>query len=160
MNFQSIGEVDLETYDFVNHSATPFTAGAEGQFSPDGKWVAFSAAGPRSAGANYFASDLFVAKFPGPGGRVQISNHGGAQPRWRADGKELYYIAMDRKLMAVSIDVANGTLKAGVPHALFQTRIIAPRIVLIQYAVSADGKHFLINSLPASGTAPITVLVN
>lgn len=101
-----------------------------------------------------------MAKFPVPGGRVQISNHGGAQPRWRADGKELYYIAMDRKLMAVSIDVTNGTLKAGVPHALFQTRIIAPRIVLFQYAVLADGKRFLINSLPASGTAPITVLVN
>jgi hypothetical protein len=47
-----------------------------------------------------------------------------------------------------------------VPHAVFQTRIIAPRIVLFQYAVSADGKRFLINSLPASGTAPITVLVN
>jgi serine/threonine protein kinase/Tol biopolymer transport system component len=160
MNFQSIGAVDLQTYDFVNHSVSPFTAGAEGQFSPDGKWVAFSGAGPRSAGANYFASELLVAKFPGPGGRVQISNHGGAQPRWRADGKELYYIAMDRKLMAVSIDVTNNTLKAGVPHALFQTRIIAPRIVLFQYAVSADGKRFLINSLPAGGTAPITVLVN
>jgi eukaryotic-like serine/threonine-protein kinase len=51
-------------------------------------------------------------------------------------------------------------LKAGVPHALFQTRIIAPRIVLFQYAVSVDGKRFLINSLPAGGTAPITVLVN
>jgi hypothetical protein len=157
MNFQSIGAVDLQTYDFVNHSVTPFTSGAEGQFSPDGKWVAFSGAGP---GANYFASELFVAKFPGPGGRVQISNHGGAQARWRADGKELYYIAMDRKLMAVSIDGTNGTLKAGVPRALFQTRILASRIVLFQYAVSADGKRFLINSLPASGTAPITVLVN
>ena len=62
--------------------------------------------------------------------------------------------------MAVSIDVTNGTLKAGAPRALFQTRIIAPRIVLFQYAVSADGKRFLINSLLASGTAPIAVLVN
>jgi hypothetical protein len=108
---------------------------------------------------NYYASELFVAKFPGPGGRIQISNHGGAQARWRADGKELYYIAMDKKLMAVSIDATNGTLKAGVPHALFQTRIIAPRIVLFQYAVSADGKRFLINSLPSTGTGPVTVLV-
>ena len=160
MNFQSNGVVDLQTYDFVNHSVTPFTAGAEGQFSPDGKWVAFTGSVGGSASANYMASELFVAKFPGAGGRVQISNHGGAQARWRADGKELYYITLDRKLMAVSIDVSNGTLKAGVPHALFQTRIIAPRIVLFQYAVSADGKRFLINSLPASGTAPITVLVN
>jgi Tol biopolymer transport system component len=160
MIFQSNGVVDLQTYDFVNHSVTPFTAGAEGQFSPDGKWVAFTGSAGGSASANYMASELFVAKFPGAGGRVQISNHGGAQARWRADGKELYYITLDKKLMAVSIDASNGTLKAGVPHALFQTRIIAPRIVLFQYAVSADGKRFLINSLPANGTAPITVLVN
>jgi len=51
--------------------------------------------------------------------------------------------------MAVSIDTASGRLVAGVPHALFQTRIIAPRIVLFQYAVAPDGKRFLINSLPS-----------
>jgi eukaryotic-like serine/threonine-protein kinase len=83
-----------------------------------------------------------VAAFPTPAGRIQISNHGGAQARWRADGKELYYIGLDKKLMAVSIDTSHGKLEAGVPHALFQTRIIAPRIVLFQYAVSPDGKRF------------------
>jgi eukaryotic-like serine/threonine-protein kinase len=160
MNFQSNGGPELQTYDFVKHSKTPFTYGAEAQFSPDGRWVAFTGSGAGSTSANYTASELFVAKFPGPGGRIQISNHGGAQARWRADGKELYYIAMDKKLMAVSIDATNGTLKAGVPHALFQTRIIAPRIVLFQYAVSADGKRFLINSFPSTGTGPITVLMN
>jgi hypothetical protein len=62
--------------------------------------------------------------------------------------------------MAISINTANGKVVAGVPHVLFQTRIVAPRIVLFQYAVSTDGERFLINSLPAVGGAPLTVLVN
>jgi hypothetical protein len=49
---------------------------------------------------------------------------------------------------------------AGVPHLLFQTHIIGSRIVLFQYAVSADGKRFLINSTPSIGAAPLTVLMN
>jgi len=62
--------------------------------------------------------------------------------------------------MAVSIDTSHGKLVAGVPHPLFQTRITASRIVLFQYAVSTDGKRFLINSLPSVGATPLTVLMN
>jgi eukaryotic-like serine/threonine-protein kinase len=69
-------------------------------------------------------------------------------------------VSGDKKLMAVSIDTSHGKLVAGVSHALFQTRIIAPRIVLFQYAVSPDGKRFLINSLPSVGATPLTVLMN
>jgi len=105
-------------------------------------------------------SEVYVSRFPGPGRRIQISNHGGAQPRWRADGKELFYITVDKKLMAVAIDTSHDEPVAGVPHALFQTRIIAPRIVLFQYAVSPDGSRFLINSMPSVGAAPLTVLMN
>jgi hypothetical protein len=129
--------------------------GAEGQISPDGKWLAFT--GP---GVDYQDSDIFISQFPKPGGRVQVSNHGGAQARWRADEKELFYISADKKLMAVSMDTAGGRVVAGVPHMLFQTRILAPRIVLFQYAVSPDGKRFLINSLPSVGASPLTVLMN
>ena len=132
----------------------------EAQFSPDGKWIAFTDLAAGREVGNYQDSEIFVAGFPNPGAHIQISNHGGAQARWRADGKELYFIGLDKKLMAVSIDTSHGKLEAGVPHALFQTRIIAPRIVLFQYAVSPDGKRFLINSLPSVGAAPITVLIN
>jgi hypothetical protein len=62
--------------------------------------------------------------------------------------------------MAVPIDTKNDKAVAGVPHVLFQTRIIAARIVLFQYAVAPDGKRFLINSLPAVGAAPLTVLAD
>jgi len=146
----------LRFYDFAKHSHSEFASGVEAQFSPDGKWVAFTGAALRS----YANPDVFVAQFPAATRRIQISNHGGAQPHWRSDGKELFYITRDKKLMAVSIDTAGGKVLAGVPHALFQTRIIAPRIVLFQYAVAPDGKRFLINSLPSVGATPLTVLMN
>ena len=165
MNFVGVGarSPELDILDVRDHSHTMYAEnGAEAQFSPDSKWVAYTAPGsgasPRSG--NYYDSQVFVAPFPGPGGRVQISNSGGAQPRWRAGGKELYYISSDKKLITVSIDTKNGKVVAGVPHILFQTRIISPRIVLFQYAVAPDGKRFLINSLPAVGAAPLTVLAN
>src|SRR5215831_18438975 len=156
MDFQNGGIPELHYYDFRKRSHSVYADGAEAQFSSDGKWIAFT--GPSSA--NYQDTDAFVAQFPELRGRIQISNQGGTQARWRADGKELFYITADKKLMAVSIDTSHGKLVAGVPHPLFQTRITAPRIVLFQYAVSTDGKRFLINSLPSVGATPLTVLMN
>jgi eukaryotic-like serine/threonine-protein kinase len=153
MDFQN-GQPELKVYDIASHSINAFARGAEAQFSPDGKWLAFVQSGTQSADFN-----LMVAPFPGPGGLIQISNHGGAQARWRGDGKEIFYISRDKKLMAVSIDSSHSKLVAGVPHALFQTRIVASRFVMFQYAVSADGKRFLINSLPSVGATPLTVLM-
>ena len=155
MDFQN-GPPELRFYDFRKRLHSAYAVGGEAQFSPDGKWVAFTG----STSTSYQDSDVFVTQFPEPRGRIQISNQGGAQARWRADGKELFYISADKKLMAVSIDTLQGKLVAGVPHALFQTRIIAPRIVLFQYAVSPDGKRFLINSLPSVGATPLTVLMD
>jgi eukaryotic-like serine/threonine-protein kinase len=154
MNFQGSAP-ELDVLDLSNHSRTAYAPGAEAQFSPDGKWIAFTGFGS-STGED---PDVYVGRFPGPGRRIQISNHGGAQPRWSADGRELFYITIDKKLMAVSIDTSHDEPVAGVPHALFQTRIIAPRIVLFQYAVSHDGNRFLINSMPSVGAAPLTVLM-
>ena len=149
-------EMVLDVLDLRNHSQTAYAPGVEAQFSPDGKWIAFAGAGSTS-GEDY---DVYLGRFPGPGRRIQISNHGGAQPRWRADGKELFYITRDKKLMAVEIDTSHDEPVAGAPHVLFQTRITASRIVLFQYAVSRDGKRFLINSMPAIGATPLTVLMN
>jgi eukaryotic-like serine/threonine-protein kinase len=154
MNFQN-GGPELDFLDLRSHSQTAFGPGAEAQFSPDGKWIAFT--GPGSSSDQEV--EVYVAPIHGPGRRIQISNHGGAQARWRADGKELFYITKDKKLMAVAIDTSHDEPVAGVPHVLFQTRIIGPRIVVFQYAVSRDGNRFLINSMPSVGAAPLTVLM-
>jgi eukaryotic-like serine/threonine-protein kinase len=142
-------------YDFTKRTHSEFTDGVEGQFSPDGKWVAFTETSLRAR-----AAAIVVARFPDASRRLQISNQPGAQARWRSDGKELFYISSDKKLMAVSVDTTGGKLVAGVPQVLFQTRVIAANIVLFQYAVAPDGKRFLINSLPSVGATPLTVLIN
>src|SRR5262249_1037507 len=83
MNFQKGPLPELDFFEFRKHSHSAYVDGAEAQFSPDGKWVAFTGSGSQG----YADSEVFVAQFPGPGGRIQVSNHGGAQARWRSDGK-------------------------------------------------------------------------
>jgi hypothetical protein len=82
------------------------------RFSPDGRWLAYSSAesGP---------GDVFVQGFPEPHARWQVSSQGGYSPRWRRDGKELYYHAMDGQLMAVTVKENTGGLAFETPHALF-----------------------------------------
>ena len=96
---------------------TPFDE-TSGQFSPDGRWVAYQSndSGP---------IQIYVRPFRGPGGPWQVSTAGGSQPRWRPDGKELFYVAADARLMAVPIAVGVDpqTLKAGAPVPLFRTRL-------------------------------------
>jgi Tol biopolymer transport system component len=124
--------------------------GAEAQLSPDGKWIAFF--GP---GRSY--SEIIVQPFPGPGARLQISSGGGSQPRWSHDGRTIFYIAPDKKMMAVDFDPLHGTASA--PRVLFQTRIVSPNFVGLQYDVAPDGR-FLVNSFPSESVAPLTLLTN
>ena len=105
----------------------------------------------------------FGAPFgPGGGGKWQVSTGGASNPRWRRDGKELFFVSADRKLMAVDVK-AGATFERGIARELFQTRMVVPGGVNItyRYAVAADGKRFLINS-PAEEAAstPITVVLN
>ncbi len=97
--------------------------------------------------------------FPQPGPRVQISNGGGAQPRWSSDGTRLYYIAPDRKLMMVRFD-PQGKQSAGPPEVVMQTRIIASHFAYIQYDMAPGGKQFLINSLPPGSGGPFALITD
>ena len=92
---------------------TPFDEAA-GQLSPDGRWVAYQSNESGSV-------EIYVRPFPGPGGQWQVSTAGGSQPRWRSDGKELFYVAPDARLMAVPIAVGadSQTLESGAPVPLF-----------------------------------------
>ena len=102
---------------------------AAGQFSPDGRWVAYQSNQLNESGRYEIYVRPFVASAAtgsqpaGGGGQWQVSTAGGLSVRWRADGKELYYVAPDGRMMAVPISVTGSTLEPGTPVALFQTRI-------------------------------------
>jgi len=127
-----------------------------GQFSPDGHWIAYSSdeSGRREVYVQGFAPDRVPAA---AGGKWQMSTAGGDKPRWSRNGKELYYIAPDRKLMAVPVTLGL-PFQPGVAVPLFETTATG----FFPYAVSPDGR-FLI-SMPAAGEAPtsspLTIVLN
>ncbi len=131
---------------------TPFDE-MNGQFSPDGHWVAYET---NESGR----SQIVVQPFPNPNAKWQVSTSGGIQPRWKADGKEIYFIAPDGKLMAAPVTTSGGTLSVGTPVALFATHLIAGQGTNKQeYAVSHDGR-FLLDETIETSNLPITLLLN
>src|SRR6185436_8615756 len=135
---------DVWAYDFERRTAAPVIASpfneSAATFSPDGKWVAFASDASQD-------SQVYVRSVADAAMQVQISTHGGAQPRWRRDGKELYYVAPDNTIMAVAIDTRSGTVRAGTPQPLFTANINQAATLRNQYAPSADGQRFLVLSL-------------
>jgi eukaryotic-like serine/threonine-protein kinase len=144
-------------------TATPFAntefSEEQGRFSPDARWVAY-------ASDESGRSEIYIQPFPAPpngGSKMPISRDGGSEPRWRRDGKELFYFSPDGKLMAA--DVTEGTtFKASVPRILFQVPVaqIAHNAVSTQvfgWDVAPDGKRFLIDTATTS-TEPVTVVLH
>ena len=130
----------------------------DGQFSPDGKWIAY-----HSDHSGRF--EVYLQPFPGPGAPVRVSTNGGAQVRWRQDGRELFYIGLDGRLMAVPIQLsADRPTVVGVAIALFATRVgyvIQPWVWGAQYVVSADGQSFLMsNFVEPAGPTPVRLILN
>ena len=132
---------------------TPFDE-LNGQFSPDGRWVAYET---NESGR----FEIVVQPFPMPTGKWQVSAGGGIQPRWRTDGKELYFVAPDGKLMAASI-TAGATFAAGTPAPLFSVRLAKGGGYEEQpeYMVSHDGRFLVNQPVEATTTAPITLILN
>lgn len=120
------------------------------RFSPDGKWIAYASDETGTA-------EIYVRPFPGPGSRWKVSTTGGTEPRWRKDGREIYYLSPDHKIMAVPV-VLDATFRAAKPVTLFG---IHPSSFGDVFEASADGQRFLVNSLPEDASSPpLTLLLN
>ena len=148
--YVSLG-ADRTPHPFVQ---TPFQE-LDGQFSPDGKWVAY-----QSNDAGHF--EIYLQPFPGPGDRIQVSTGGGQQVRWAKTGSELFYIAADQQLTSVRVTFgANGKLVLGTPLPLFRTEFESNLMTRQQYVVSPDGQRFLMNAATDAVDPPsITFILN
>jgi Tol biopolymer transport system component len=126
----------------------------QGQFSPDGHWVAYTS---NESGL----SEIYVIPFPPSpsGGRWLVSKGGGVMPRWRRDGKELFYISPDSQMMAVDV-ATRQVFKSGNPHSLFQTDILDTgiRTGTTSWDIAPDGRFLIISE--TSTIASITVVLN
>ena len=126
----------------------------QAQFSADGRWVAYS-----SSESKRF--EIYVQSFQEPGSKWMISSGGGTQPRWRRDGKELFYLSLDNRLMAVSLKMGANTFEASSPQVLFQTRLPSLSFSAFHYSVTADGQKFIVDNITTGTTSrPVTVVTN
>ena len=138
---------ERKAYAFLQKPFDEFGA----QFSPDGRWLAY-------VSDELGTTQVYIAPFPGPGGKWQVSKSGGTEPRWRADGKELYFVSADSKLTAVEVTARDATVEIGIAQALFETRMfLSPGT---HYDVTRDGKRFLIDVLGEGSSVPIMLMVN
>jgi serine/threonine protein kinase/Tol biopolymer transport system component len=124
-------------------------------FSPNGRWIVYES---DESGKK----EIYVQSFPASGAKWQISVSGGSQPRWRRDGKELFFLGGDRKVTAVDVNTEAPTFAHGTPRALFETRISKGEDRPgDQYVVTSDGQRFLVNTVAEEGAyTPISVVLN
>lgn len=126
---------------------TPFNE-IEARFSPNGRWVAFTSELSGRA-------EVYLAPFPGRGSPIRVSSEGGAKPRWRGDGQELFYISPADDVMSVAIRSAAGTIDASEPLFLFR---VGQGIA--SYEVYPDGSRFLVRAPSEDRTSPLQLVLN
>ena len=121
------------------------------RMSPDGRWVAFNSSESGRA-------EIYVVPFPPTGEKFQVSRQGGVQPMWRADGRELFFLALDGTLMSASVTDGN-SFTTSEPTALFRPRVQPVTELIEQYAVNKDGTRFLVLELPAAAKGPVVQVI-
>ena len=120
--------------------------------SPDGKWLAYSC---QESGR----PEIYVVPFRQGSGKWQVSTGGGTWPRWRGDGKELFYLSLDKKITSAEISAVGSSLVVGKVAPLFQVNVATSLGWF--YDVSADGKRFVaLNQDPRQATEPLTLVFN
>jgi eukaryotic-like serine/threonine-protein kinase len=124
------------------------------QFSPDGRWVAYTSS---ETGRN----EVYVAPFPRTGAKWQVSQNGGTLPRWRRDGAELFFAGFSSgEFVAAQVNGRGANFEVGEIRELFIINNMSPSIASEQYDVSADGKRFLVITTGEAGTLPLTLVQN
>jgi len=137
----------------VDVIATKFNE-AVPQISPDGRWLAYIS---DQSGT----SNVYIEPFPQTGAKYQVSTGGGVQPRWRRDGKELFYRMVDERLASVTIKTTGKGLEISTPTVLFTSHLAAASGVGgMQYDVSPDGQKFLMSVSKVEGIRPLTLVTN
>ena len=140
---------DRKAFPFVQTNALEYT----GRFSPDAHWIAYSSDESEKM-------EVYVQAFPITQGKWQVSTGGGGAPQWSKDGKEIYYVAPDKKLMIVDVKGVGASFEQGIPKPLFDVDVDsyqAPN----RYAVSKDGQRFLVNtSVEGTSLKPIMAIIN
>jgi eukaryotic-like serine/threonine-protein kinase len=154
---------DRKPFPFLQTPFSEFPA----RFSADGRWIAYAS---NESGRK----EIYVVPFPGrggapsaapaletPGDKWQVSTAGGSWPRWRSDGKEIFYLAPDKKLMSAMVNGSGSAFEVGAVRPLFDTRALTIGNTGSMYDVSPDGQRFLVNTLADDvAAAPITLVVN
>jgi len=129
---------------------TPFRE-VEAVFSPDGRWIAYNS---DESGR----SEVYVAPFPGPGRKWQVSASGGTLPRWFGTGGEIFFDGPGERIMAAEVSAGGGTFQVGRTQPLFEIRPQRPGNI---FDVTPDGQRFLVNTATQAQTsAPMTLVVN
>jgi len=124
---------------------------AEGRFCPRGGWIAYSS---DESGR----SEVYVTSFPGHQGKWQVSQSGGSMPRWRRDGKELFFFAADNHLQAVSVKISGTDFEVGQAQSLFA--VSRKGVAIWRYDVLPDGQHFVVTASNQAAPANITLVTN
>ena len=132
--------------------STAFSEGSS-RFSPDGRYFAY-------ASNETGASEVFVSTYPPGGGKWLVSQAGGEEPLWRADGRELFFLSPGREMMAVDIEMGPVPV-IGQPHRLFAATVLPSTNQRNRYWIAADGQRLLINSVGEGRHAsPATLILN
>ena len=150
---QSASGYRLDLVSIASAKATPIQLGpgnkSNGMISPDGKWMAYAS----DESGNW---EIYVTTFPGASGKWQVSRNGGTEPRWRGDGREIFYLAPGGMLTAVSASSTAGTFSTGNPAPLFQFhgRAAISSTDVFSYDVTKDGQRFLVNRYEKPANIP------